>query len=265
MITVRLYGDLQQYGRRFDLNAETPAEALHALFTQLRGLKKQVSDGLYQVRWKRQDLSEETAPESLHRADDGVLHVVPRVAGAGKVGQLIVGGALIALSFWNPLVGIIGKTAATAMLSVGIGMTLGGVAQLLTKMPNMNAGSGAESSKNTAFSNLDNTAAQGQPMPLAYGLCYAGSRVISQGVESRRVSADGKTASNGGSDFSRILAAAAGRSDVTAPLALDLTLSLNKVFTAGVAATAPNGQKYNTDFTNDSVRACNYTAEYSAN
>ena len=96
MITVRLYGDLQQYGRRFYLSADTPAEALYALFTQIRGLKKQVSDGLYQVRWKRQDLSEETAPESLHQADDGVLHVVPRVAGAGKVRQLVAGVALIA-------------------------------------------------------------------------------------------------------------------------------------------------------------------------
>ena len=31
MITVCLYGDLREYGRRFVLHVETPAEALHAL------------------------------------------------------------------------------------------------------------------------------------------------------------------------------------------------------------------------------------------
>lgn len=45
-------------------------------------------------------------------------------------------------------------------------------------------------------------------------------------------------------------------------MAVDLTLGMKKTFVTGVAATAPNGQKYNTDFENDSVRAMNYEAVY---
>jgi conserved hypothetical protein len=42
-----------------------------------------------------------------------------------------------------------------------------------------------------------------------------------------------------------------------------LNLGLSKTFVQGVAATAPNGQKYRTDFSDDSVRARNYKAAFS--
>ena len=37
MITIVFHGDLQRFGRRFDLHAATPAEALRALFLQICG------------------------------------------------------------------------------------------------------------------------------------------------------------------------------------------------------------------------------------
>ena len=121
-------------------------------------------------------------------------------------------------------------------------MVAGGVAQMLTKQPKLNAGGkGVEESKNSAFSNLANTAAQGRPVPLAYGLCYCGSRVVSQGVQSRRIEPSSTAASSGAV----------------------LNLGLSKTFVQGVAATAPNGQKYRTDFSDDSVRARNYKAAFS--
>ena len=101
---------------------------------------------------------------------------------------------------------------------------------------------GKKSSRNTAFSNLDNAIAQGQPVPLAYGLVYCGSRVISQGVESRRTSNDDPVLQN--------------------PTA-NIALSINKKFVSGVPAVAPNGQPYATDFANDSVRSRNYVATLS--
>ena len=241
MITVCFYGDLRKYGRRFVLHAATPAEALHALFMQLNGLRQAMRDGFYQVRWQGQDQAEDGLVDRFKQAGSGVLHIVPRVTGAGKAGQAIAGAILVVagvlvsgLSYgWAAPLG-------QAMISAGVGMVLGGVAQMLTKTPRLETDKqGVEASRNSSFSNLDNTSAQGQCMPVAYGLCYCGSRVVSQGVETRRL-------------------ASAASPVMADPQAVNVLLAMDKTFIAGRAAIAPNGQAYQTDFADDSVRARNY-------
>lgn len=240
MITVMLYGGLREYGRRFDLHFNTPAEALRALLMQLPGLKNHLREGFYQVRFNGQDQSEESLPETFRQPENGVLHIVPRTQGAGRYGQIIAGIVIIAFTWWNPFGWAAGGAMISAGYAMGASMILGGVAQLLTKPPSMDLErQGQKSSRNTAFSNLDNTAAQGQPVPLAYGLVYCGSRVISQGVESRRVKTNNDPV-------------------LTNPEAVDVTLDVVKTYTAGQAAIAPNGQPYKTNFADDSVRARNY-------
>lgn len=136
MITVCLYGGLRKYGRRFDLHAETPAEALHALFVQIQGLRQAVRDGLFQVRFNGQDQNEETIESHFRRPGSGILHIVPRVAGAGKAGQFVAGVALIAFAWWNPFGWAAGGALLSGVYSAGIGLALGGVAQMLTKRRN---------------------------------------------------------------------------------------------------------------------------------
>lgn len=258
MITVMFYGGLREYGRRFDLHVHTPAEAIRALLTQIKGLQQYIRDGVYQVRFNRQDYSEDTIHESFRQPASGILHIVPRVAGAGKNGGIIqtIVGAVVAV------VGAIYGQAWAVQL--GVGMMMGGVAQMLTKQPKLDSGGGVESSKNTSFSNLANTDSQGQPVPLAYGEAYSGSRVASQGIESRRIKTGG-TAAETANSVMRMVAQAAGAkpgANDADPLAVDLSIDMQKVYTDGVAATAPNGEKYNTDFSSDSVRARNYAAAY---
>ncbi len=260
MITVCLYGDLRRYGRRFSFHAATPAEALHALITQIKGLRQHIREGMYQVRWKGEDFGEDDIRAVFKQPDSGVLHIVPRAAGAGRVAQMVVGAVLLVIAYFVPV-------TAPYLAPAGIGLIMGGVAQMLTKQPKMDSAEGVKDSKNTSFTNLANTAAQGNPVPLAYGLCYCGSRVVSQGVESRRINTEGKaTSENSGSTVAKMVAgkrrAAAGTDESTDPLAVDLTLGIAKTFVQGIPATAPNGQKYNTDFSDDSVRAQNYTADY---
>ena len=176
----------------------------------------------------------------LHHQADGVLHITPKIQGAGKAGQLIAGVVLIMVGAVLTYTGVGGGIGAP-MMKMGAALAIGGVAQMLTKTPNLNTNSkGVEQSRNSSFSNLDNTAAQGQPVPLAYGLVYCGSRVISQGVETRRIATDGVI-------------------PISNPTAQDLTLRLEKTYTTGLAATAPNGQVYKTDFNHNSVRQRNYT------
>ncbi|RPD90364.1 tail assembly protein [Neisseria weixii] len=258
MITVCFYGNLRQFGRRFALHAATPAEALHALFTQIKGLRQHIRDGFYQVRWQGQDYNESDLKSTFKRPGSGTLHIVPRNIGAGRVAQVVVGVVLLVIAYFVPV-------TAPYLAPAGVGLIMGGVAQMLTKTPKMDGGNSIEQSKNTSFSNLDNTAAQGRPVPLAYGLCYCGSRVVSQGVESRRISTGNTTSENSGGMVQKMIADSRrkqGNVENVDPMAVDLTLGIAKTFVQGVAATAPNGQKYDTDFSDDSVRAQNYIASY---
>ena len=70
---------------------------------------------------------------------------------------------------------------------LGASLLLGGVAQMLTKMPDMKLGSEKEKKQSTSFTNLSNMAAQGRIVPLAYGRIRVGSLIISQGIETMDV------------------------------------------------------------------------------
>lgn len=184
MATFCLYGDLQRFGRRFTLSVNSAAEGLHGLFVQIPALRQRIREGWYQVRVAGSDVS----PDELHqRLNDplppgAVVHIVPRLAGAGGGGlvQFIAGAAILAVGWWNPM----NWTIATGMISAGVAMMAGGVVQMLTPMPKPPSLNRSETEKgNTYFSNLDNAVAQGMPVPLAYGEILCGSRVISQAVE----------------------------------------------------------------------------------
>ena len=119
------------------------------------------------------------------------MHFTPTLKGSKRGGLfgVIAGVALIATAFaLGPLgFSVIGANAAWMVGGVGASMLLGGVAQMLTKMPSMSTGKDAEKKQSTSFSNLSNMAAQGRPMPLAYGRIRVGSLIISQGVETMDV------------------------------------------------------------------------------
>ena len=240
MITVNFYGDLNQFGRRFSLHAATPAEAMRALLLQIHGLREHLEKGMYQVRFKKQDMSEASLQDDMSQVGGGVLHIVPRVTGAGKWGRVIAGAVLIVVGVIAWGYGAIGQP----MVKMGIAMMVGGVAQLLTKTPKMDnfQSSGEKASRNSSFSNVENTVAQGSLVPQIYGTCYVGSRVISQGLESRRVDTKNDPV-------------------MEDPEAVDVTLDIQKEFIQGQAAMVPNGVYYNTDFTDDSVMARNYNAK----
>lgn len=243
MIRIEFYGSLKRdFGGGFALHAASPADALNGLFSQISGLREKIRAGTFLVRLNGEIQSENNILEKFRLPENrATIHIVPRTAGAGRAGQIIAGAVLIGLAVFNPLGLAAGSAVLSGMMTGGIGLVLGGVAQMLAKPPKLDGNAqGQKASRNTAFSNLANSAAQGQPVPLAYGLVYAGSRVVSQGVSSRRTSQDDPILNN--------------------PTAENIALNIRKNFVSGVAATAPNGQPYNTDFGHDSVRAQNYVA-----
>ncbi|PNK59476.1 tail assembly protein [Psychrobacter sp. FDAARGOS_221] len=193
MAIVRLYGDLTDFGTRFDLKVKTAGEAMRALFTQIDGLQRRISEGGYFVRVARKDVTDNTIGTDFSRdlTDNDVIHVVPEIAGAGKFGQIILGTAMIGAAFFTGGASIAAWGAlSTGLLTAGIGMVLGGVAQMLTKQPSFGDTSNTNKSRSSSFSSLGNNTAQGSCVPVAYGEIMIGSKVISQSIESYKVSGD---------------------------------------------------------------------------
>ena len=188
MVNVRFYGSLKQFGSEFRLDCQTTAEIVQALTSQIPKLRQFIQQGLFTVRVGRDYFDNRYLEQGLsHKLkDDATVHFTPVLKGSKRGGLfgVIAGVAIIAGAIvLGPLTGIISTNAAWIVGSVGASLLLGGVAQMLTKMPEMKMGTEKEKKQSTAFSNLSNMTAQGKPMPLAYGRMRVGSLIISQGVE----------------------------------------------------------------------------------
>ena len=188
MVNVRFYGSLKQFGSEFRLDCQTTAEIVQALTIQIPKLRQFIQQGLFTVRVGRDYFDNRYLEQGLsHKLkDDATVHFTPVLKGSKRGGLfgVIAGVAIIAGAIaLGPLAGIISTNAAWIVGSVGASLLLGGVAQMLTKMPEMKMGTEKEKKQSTAFSNLSNMTAQGKPMPLAYGRMRVGSLIISQGVE----------------------------------------------------------------------------------
>lgn len=189
MVNVRFYGSLKQFGSEFRLDCKTPAEVIHALTSQIPKLRQFIQQGLFTVRVGRDYFDNRYLEKGLSQKlkDDAIVHFTPTLKGSKRGGLfgVITGVALIAGALaLGPLgFSVIGANAAWMVGGLGASLLLGGVAQMLTKMPSMSTGKDADKKQSTSFSNLSNMAAQGRPMPIAYGRIRVGSLIISQGVE----------------------------------------------------------------------------------
>ncbi|EIC1190735.1 tail assembly protein [Escherichia coli] len=157
---------------------------MRALATQLPAFRQKLNEGWYQVRISGRDTGENELSARLNEplANGAVIHIVPRLAGAksGGIFQAVLGAALIATAIWMPGLSIV---ASNLMFSLGAGMVLGGVAQMLApkaKTPKVSATDNGK--QNTYFSSLDNMVAQGNVLPVLYGEMRVGSRVASQEI-----------------------------------------------------------------------------------
>lgn len=177
MATIKFYGNLKQYGSKYKINAETAAEALNCLYLQIAGLKNDIKNGFFRVRINRQDITEKTVQVGLQSRlpASSVIHIIPVAAGAknGGVFNIIAGIVMVVVGCYSGQYWLAG---------MGFGMIMGGVTQMLTKLPKTNDNND-EARKSTSFSSLGNATAQGAPVPLAYGEIMVGSKVESEGVE----------------------------------------------------------------------------------
>ena len=114
---------------------------------------------------------------------------MPVVAGAGAVGRIIIGVALVAFSLLLPGVGaVIGGALMTKIGLIGGALILTGIAELLTPTPTISQDEG-DPRKSFSFSGIQNTNRAGVPVPVVYGETLVGSVVISAGIDIVQVSA----------------------------------------------------------------------------
>ena len=211
MKVVKVYGALRKkLGQcRFEFEAATPAQAIKALCINFPGLDKWLidseKDGVgYRVMVSKEKATEQNiAPLLMPFSDREVFSITPVVAGAGRgVGQILAGAALIAVAIAAPGVGffaggslgfgvVAGASGFAAGLAaaagtIGIGLVLGGVAQAISPQPDFSpieTGPEAAKLESFTFSNVVNTSRQGLPVPIAYGRVFAGSAVLSSGLD----------------------------------------------------------------------------------
>jgi len=205
---IKVYGKLAKHlgQRSFKAAVKTPAEAIRFLLANFPSLRGVISEGDYKVTVGRSELEIGNHPEYLHypSASFETIRIVPVVAGAGGVGKILAGVALIAAAIVLAPVGggflglgagaltgtfTLGAAASVAIGSIGVSLALGGIAQLLTPTPKISQGEDSTNDprKSYSFSGIQNISRQGVPVPVIYGEVFTGSIVISAGINTEEV------------------------------------------------------------------------------
>ena len=202
---IKLYGELAEFvgHKEFDINTDTiktPANAVRFLISNFKGTEKHISNNDYIVKVGDCQLNEE---EMLFPVGKSDIHFIPVIQGAGGVGRIIGGIALIGLafatggasfSFSSGLAfskGALGGVfVSKALVYGGALMALSGASELLTPQPeppDFQSGSDPRISFN--FNGIQNITRAGTPINLVFGEIFTGSIVISAQIDTEQVQA----------------------------------------------------------------------------
>jgi predicted phage tail protein len=180
---VTLYGDLaEKYGKHWDLSIKTPAEAIRALSANNSGFRSDLlkKEAAYIVKVSGKSIGEEELLNPL--ASYNNIKIIPVIAGADKLGKILLGAALIYIGINPSVVGGLSVGVATALVSIGVSLVIGGVAELLAKPPEL--AEAEDSFQSFSFNGVSNTVTQGLPVPICYGQLLVGGATISSGAAS---------------------------------------------------------------------------------
>ena len=209
---IRVYGQLAQFlGRRkFFAAVSSAAEAMRFLLCNFPQLQRHMADQRYTVKAGSYALAED---ELTNPSGQQTIRIIPVVSGGGgrgsAIGRILGGIALVAVGVLTGGFGV--PLIASAMVGIGASLALGGVASLLTPVPNVSSAAlaglvGASSfsggrampttresefdpQKSYSFSGIQNVSRVGVPISVAYGETIVGSIVISAGFDTEQLTA----------------------------------------------------------------------------
>jgi len=202
---IKVYGALAKFLKRRVFRAEVanPAEAVRFLIANYPQLREHMRDQHYKVLVSNTALEIGDQPEQLGYPIGALeeVKIIPVMVGAGgSTGQILAGVGLIAAAILlGPLgggflglgagaftSGAAGTAAvfSSAVGAIGASLVLGGVAQLLTPVPQTATGADSEQDprKSYSFSGIQNVSRQGVPVPIVYGETIVGSVTISSTI-----------------------------------------------------------------------------------
>ena len=171
----------KKFGREYNWDVSSPAEAIQALRLQIKGFKQFLLDsesrGLtFAVFNGKRNIGE----NELDLDGKSPIRIIPVIIGSKKAGifQTILGAGLVAVGaiLWATPMGV-------PLVMSGASMMLGGVVQMLS--PQQGGLASRQSAENTpsyAFGGPVNTVAQGNPIPIGYGERIIGGAIISAGI-----------------------------------------------------------------------------------
>lgn len=168
-----------KFGRVWNLYVGSAIEALRLIDANRPGLMSWIKSNTsvyarYKVvctneRGQRESLTDESYP-LLRKVK--VIRFVPLPAGASGGVKFILGAAMFAVGVALAAEGVI----IPELTYSGIALMAGGVAQMLTHIPEKKD---PVNTNSNYFSGAQNTSEQGAPVPLVYGRVLVGSHAIS--------------------------------------------------------------------------------------
>ena len=202
---VKLYGELAKFvgHKEFEVKVDSIGRAVSFLINNFPGIEKYMSPKYYQVKVGNYEIGEDELHYPIGQKED--IHFIPVISGAGRgVGKVLLGVALIGIAIAAPGAGFLaqgslgfGSTAvgggfslAATLGNIGIGLTLMGVSEMLTPLPQKRDFNSEEDPRlSYNFSGTQNTSRAGTPVPICYGEIITGSVVISGSIDTQQIQA----------------------------------------------------------------------------
>ena len=202
---IKVYGRLARFlgQRTFEAEINRPVDTFKFLLANFPHLERHMMEQTYKVKIGKIDINEDDLLDPLGQQE---IQIIPVVVGADKIfkgiGKVLTGVAIVAavgltggfgagvgfsgLGFTATGAGL-GASLAAAAGNFGIYLALSGAAEMLTPVPKPPGVSDDPQSQNFSFSGVQNTSRAGTALPIIYGEIFAGSLVVSAGIDTVQI------------------------------------------------------------------------------
>ena len=187
---IKVYGTLKKFlgQAEFEVDLNTPREAISFLVCNFKGIEKHMADQLYTIQVGAKIITEDLL--NFRSQDD--IKIIPVVHGnffpiLVGIGAILGGSAITGTFIGSTLI-------ATALTTIGTTMVIDGVTSMLTPqqdpvspVSNQSSLDPSALASNYSFTGLTNISNAGVPVNLVYGEILVGSIVVSNGVDTVQV------------------------------------------------------------------------------
>ena len=193
---IKVYGTLRKFlgQAEFEVDLNTPREAISFLVCNFEGIEKHMAEQFYTIQVGAKVITEDLL--NLNSKDD--IKIIPVVHG-NFFGILLGAGALFggsAVAAGSTFLGsgLVASIVSGALTSIGTSMVMDGVTNLLapqqdtiSPVSQQDSLDPAALASNYSFTGLTNISRAGVPVNLVYGEILVGSIVVSNGVDTVQV------------------------------------------------------------------------------